>query len=128
MQILFKAILIVLVFFIAVPSVSADRCASADEIRDRKISKVYEWTVDDGITLDDLLSVKNLFAVSVENNGEFVSCKYKNDNRFLKLDGLPKKEKCSIITSSGKWFTIGTGRVICYEKDAERCLFDIECL
>jgi len=127
MQIQFQTVLTVSVLLIAAPSVSADRCATADEIRDRKISNAYEWTVDDGVTLNDLLSVKRFFAVSVENDGEFVSCKYENDKQFLKLDGLPKKEKCSVIASSGQWLTTGTGRVVCNEKDVENCLFDIEC-
>ncbi len=108
-------------------SVFADNCPSVKDITYRLISKDYEWTVDKGVTLDNLLSVKELFSVSIENDGEFVSCKYKSGEEFLKLDGLPEKEKCPLINSSGNWFTTGTNRLVCDEEDLALCLFDINC-
>ncbi|NIQ17085.1 MAG: hypothetical protein GTO02_22685, partial [Candidatus Dadabacteria bacterium] len=67
------------------PFVLADSCPSIKDITYRLISKDYEWTVDEGVTLNNLLSVEQLIAVSIENNGEFVSCKYKYKEKFLKL-------------------------------------------
>ena len=121
-----RGIFIICINFVA-HNVFADNCPSVKEITYRLISKDYEWTVDEGVTLDGLLSVKELFAVSIENNGEFISCKYKNDEKFLKLDGLPAKEKCPLINSSGSWFTTGTNRLVCDEEDLALCLFDKNC-
>ena len=121
-----KGLFFVCVNFVA-QNVFADHCPSIEDITYRLISKDYEWTVDKGVTLDNLLSVKELFAVSIENNGVFVSCKYKNDEKFLKLDGLPIKEKCLLVNSSGNWFTTGTNRLVCDEEDLALCLFDTIC-
>jgi hypothetical protein len=108
-------------------SVFADNCPSVKDITYRLISKDYEWTVDEGVTLENLLSVEELFAVNIENNGEFVSCNYKNDEKILKLDGLPIKEKCPLINSSGNWINTDTNRLVCDEEDLSLCLFDTDC-
>ena len=107
--------------------VYADICPSVTEIKYRLISRDYEWTVDEGVTLDDVITVEKLFAVSIENNGEFVSCKYKKGDEFLKLDGLPVKKKCLLTNSSGDWFTTGTNRLVCNEKDFTLCVFETDC-
>ena len=76
--------------------------------------------------IDDMLSVTRLIAISIENQLEYVSCKYKIDSKFIKLDGKPVSENCSISISSGSWLTHGN-RKICSEKELDQCLFDIDC-
>ena len=105
----------------------ADSCPTVKDISYRLISRDYEWTVDEGVTLDDLLSVKQLIAVSIENEGEFVSCKYKTGEKFIKLDGLPDTEKCPLQNTSGNWFVTGTNRWVCDEEDLFLCVFDTDC-
>ena len=120
----------VLVFILAaLPGAAAETggCPSAMDVRYRLIPESFEWTVDEGITLEDVISVTRLFAVSIENHGEFISCKYDYDKGFLKLDGLPKKDNCRIASVSGKWLDAGNGKLICDEEDAARCSFRIEC-
>lgn len=107
--------------------VIAENCPSSTDIRYRLVPDAYEWTVDEGITLEKLLSVERLISVSLENNGEFVSCKYEVEKQFLKLDGLPKKEGCRVVLSDGQWITTKTGRSICDEEDASECLFSMSC-
>ena len=107
-------------------NVYAFSCPSPEEIRERKISRDFEWTVNDDTSLDDMLSVTRLIAISIENQLEYVSCKYKIDSKFIKLDGKPVSENCSISISSGSWLTHGN-RKICSEKELDQCLFDIDC-
>ena len=107
--------------------VIADSCPSVKDISYRLISRDYEWTVDEGVTLDELLSVKELIAVSIENEGEFVSCKYKTGEKFIKLDGLPDTEKCPLHKTSGSWFVTGTNRLVCDEEDLFLCVFETDC-
>ena len=108
-------------------SVIADSCPSIKDISYRLISRDYEWTVDEGVTLDELLSVKELIAVSIEKEGEFVSCKYKTGEKFIKLDGLPVAEKCPLHNVSGNWFVTGTNRLICDEDDLFQCNYETNC-
>lgn len=105
----------------------ADSCPTVKDISYRLISREYEWTVDEGVTLDELLSVTQLIAVSIENEGEFVSCKYKTGEKFLKLDGLPVAEKCPLHNTSGNWFVTGTNRLVCDEDDLFQCIFETNC-
>jgi hypothetical protein len=119
--------LIFLLTPLLVLAAEADGCPSAMDVRYRLISETYEWTVDEGITLEDVISVTRLFAVSIENHGEYVSCKYEYDKRFLKLDGAPKKNNCRITFSSGKWLDAGNGKLICDEEDVTQCNFKVEC-
>ena len=113
--------------FMVMEHAFADRCPTPDEIRERKISQDYEWTVNDKVTLDGLLSVKQLYAVRIKNSGEFVSCNYSADKRLLSLDGLPNKGKCSIVTSVGEWHGTEDDELVCQEKDLSQCQFTFEC-
>ena len=107
--------------------VFADTCPSATDIRNRKVPETYEWTVHYELALDDLLSVTQLFAVSIENYGEFVSCKYESPRREVRLDGISKTEKCLIMVDSGNWFTMDDGKIICQEDDLSKCQYKYEC-
>jgi hypothetical protein len=112
---------------LAVPTAFADRCPAPDEVRERKISMDYEWTVGERVTLENILLVKRLIAVRVINNGEFVLCRYTTERQLVRMYGLPKSEGCVISISSGEWIGINTGESVCQEKDTTQCLFDIEC-
>lgn len=127
MDIFKKSILVCMCTLLCTQFAVADSCPSVKEISYRLISRDYEWTVDEGITLDELLSVKELIAVSLENEGEFVSCKYKTGEKFIKLDGLPVAKKCPLHHTSGSWFVTGTKRRVCDEDDLFQCIFETNC-
>jgi len=121
---------IVLIFLLALffsPNISADTCPAASDIKDRKVPEAYEWTVNYEVALDDLLAVTQLYAVTIENHGEFVSCKYDSPNREVRLDGISKAEKCLITVDSGDWFTMDNGAIICQEDELSKCQFQYEC-
>jgi hypothetical protein len=118
-----RAVLLVIVM----PDAFADKCPTPDEVRERKISMNYEWTVDERVSLENILSVKRLIAVRIKNDGEYMSCRYTTEKQLVRLDGLPKSDKCVIKISSGEWISTDTGELVCQEKNIALCLFDIEC-
>jgi hypothetical protein len=107
--------------------VSADTCPTANDIKDKKVPEAYEWTVNYEVALDDLLAVTQLYAVTIENHGEFISCKYDSPNREVRLDGISKAEKCLITVASGDWFTMDNGAIICQEDELSKCQYKYEC-
>ena len=109
------------------PFVFADTCPTANDIKDRKVPEAYEWTVNYEVALNDLLTVTQLYAVTIENYGEFVSCKYDSPNREVRLDGISKAERCLITVASGDWFTMDNGAIICQEDDLSKCQYKYEC-
>ena len=121
---------IVLIFLLALlfsPLVFADTCPTANDIKGRKVPEAYEWTVNYEVALDDLLAVVQLYAVTIENYGEFISCKYDSPNREVRLDGISKAERCLITVASGDWFTMDNGAIICQEDDLSKCQYKYEC-
>ena len=121
---------IVLMFLLALsfsPFISADTCPTVSDINDRKVPEAYEWTVNYEVALDDLLAVTRLYAVTIENHGEFVSCKYDSPNREVRLDGISKVVKCLITVDSGDWFTMDNGGIICQEDELSKCQYKYEC-
>ena len=122
-----KLFLIFLFSLLFNPFVSADTCPNASDIRDRKVPEAYEWTVNYELALDDLLSVTQLYAVSIENHGEFVSCRYESPKREVRMDGISKTEKCLIMIDTGDWFTIDDGRIVCQEDELTNCQYKYEC-
>ncbi len=105
----------------------AERCATADEVRDRQISADYEWSVNEEVSLDNLLSVTHLYGVTIENYGEFVSCKYEALQQYIRLDGAPKNSTCPVRALSDNWFVSESGRTVCSAKDFTLCHFDFGC-
>lgn len=105
----------------------AERCATPDEVRDRKIPPDYEWTVNEEVTLEGLLSVKELYGVSIENYGEFVACKYEAYQQYVRLDGIPKAVPCPVYANSDNWFVSDKGQTVCDDKDFTECLFEYRC-
>ncbi len=121
---------ILLTFLLALlfsPLVSADTCPTANDIKDRKVPEAYEWTVNYEVALDDLLAVTQLYAVTIENHGEFISCKYDSPNREVRLDGISRTERCLITVASGNWFTMDNGAIICQEDELSKCQYKYEC-
>ena len=110
-----------------IPNACADGCPTPDEVRERKISRDYEWTVDERTSLENILSVNRLIAVRIVSKGEFVSCRYSTGDQLFSMDGLPHSVECMITISSGVWVRTTTGVSVCQEKDTAQCLFDIEC-
>ncbi len=106
--------------------VIADRCPSAETVKERKISREYEWTIDERRSLEDVLSVEKLYSVRIKNKGEFVACYYTGKN-LLRLDAKAIKEGCLISVVSGSWKSSGNGEQICDGDDLNLCLYEINC-
>lgn len=107
--------------------VQADTCPTPEEIRDRKISKLYEWTVDENTSLDELLSVERLYAVRLMDYGEYVSCRYTTKKWPLRLDGKPEGNGCELTPETGAWTSTDSGHLVCREEDVAKCGFKIAC-
>ena len=108
-------------------SARAETCPAVSEIIERQISKLYEWTVEEGTTLDDLLSVNRLFSVRIHDNGRFVSCRYTARKWPVKLDASPEINDCHVIQSGGHWKEVDSGQLVCDEKNLFACEFSISC-
>ena len=122
-----KIILMFLLALLFSSSIYADTCPTPSDINDREVPEAYEWTVNYEVALDDLLAVTQLYAVTIENHGEFVSCKYDSPNREVRLDGISKAVKCLITVDSGDWFTMDNGAIICQEDELSKCQYKYEC-
>ena len=96
-----RKLVISVILFLLSPFVSADTCPSVRDIGNREVPEAYEWTVNYELALDDLLSVTKLYAVTIENHGAFVSCKYESPRREVRLDGISKTKKCLIMVDAG---------------------------
>ena len=105
----------------------ADHCPSPDIVKQRKISRDYEWTIDERRTLDDVLAVETLYSARIKNRGEFIACYYSSEARLLRLDAKPEKNGCLIVESSGKWNIIDGVEAICEEDDIALCEYNIKC-
>lgn len=116
-----------IIFFINSNLTFADQCPSAQIVKDRKISRDYEWTIDERRTLDDVLSVKKLYSVRIKNKGEFVACSYTGTEHLLRLDGTSVKAGCIITKTSGRWENSKKGEQVCQEEDLSLCLYQIRC-
>lgn len=104
-----------------------DSCPSADKVRSHKLPQKYEWTVDEHTTLQNLLSVKKLYAVRIMDQGAYVSCHYTTDKWPVKLDVAPSSGACKTVSHDGKWKDTDSGQVVCLEKDVSKCTFSFEC-
>ena len=64
-----KPVVLIFSIFFMVANTNAERCATPDEVRDRLISPDYEWSVSEDVSLNGVLSVTKLYAVTIENYG-----------------------------------------------------------
>lgn len=106
---------------------AAETCPATAEIIERRISNLYEWTVEEGTSLDDLLSVNRLFSVRILNGGEFVSCQYTTRKWPVKLDAKPEVGGCRVIQTAGNWEETPSGHQVCRQKNLYACEFRITC-
>jgi hypothetical protein len=116
-----------LLLLLSVSGVHAEVCPTPEEIRDRKISKQYDWSVEETTSLGELLAVKQLYSVRIIGNGEYISCRYTTDKWPVRLDGLPVAGKCKVIQEAGAWTSTVTGEMVCSEQQVERCGYKLEC-
>lgn len=105
----------------------ADQCPSAEIVKQRKISRDYDWSIDERRSLKDVLAVEKLYSVRIKNNGEFVSCYYTGKNGLLRLDGARLEENCIINIRSGRWIETENGEQICNEVDLAQCIYETHC-
>ena len=105
----------------------ARACPTPQEIRARVVPQDYDWSVSDDVTLEGLLSVELLYGVSIENHGEFVSCKYEAPGQYIRLDGAPLPHGCPVISISENWAVGTNGHIACDDEDPNRCLFSNGC-
>lgn len=105
----------------------AASCPDPETIRLRELSRDLEWTVDEQTTLEELLTVKSLYAVRISNYGEYVSCYYTRDDWTVKLDAKPVTIGCLIMPDAGRWTSTDSGQLVCREEDVNRCGFRFEC-
>jgi len=107
--------------------VVADQCPLAEIVKERKISRDYEWTIDERRSLDDVLSVEKLYSVRIKNKGEFIACYYSGDKNLVRLDGSSLKKGCLVNKKSGAWEGAENGEQICKEEDLNLCVYEIHC-
>ena len=105
----------------------ADQCPSPEIIKDRKISRDYEWTINERKSLYDVLSVEKLYSVRIKNTGEFIACYYSSSKSLLRLDGKPLKKDCLINKNEGSWETTVDGEKVCRETNLIECVYEINC-
>ena len=105
----------------------ADHCPSAEIVKERKISRTYDWSIDERRSLDDVFAVKKLYSVRIKNQGEFVACYYTGNKRLLRLDGTALEKNCVINSKSGDWIKSENGEQICKEFDLSQCIYEIHC-
>jgi hypothetical protein len=118
---------VIMLFLFYLPLVFAETCPTSEQIRDRKISKLFAWTVEEDVSLDELLSVQQLYAVRIINFDEYISCRYTTRQWPVRLDGKPEIEKCRISPEAGVWNSTDSGALVCQEKDVAKCGFKLEC-
>lgn len=117
----------ILFFFLNINIATADQCPSAETVIERKISREYDWSIDEKRSLEDVLAVEKLYSVSIMNRGEFVACYYMSKNRSLRLDGTAIEENCIINKKSGNWIDSEGGEQVCKELDLNKCIYEIHC-
>ena len=116
-----------IIFILLMTNTQADVCPTAEEIRDRKISKSYDWAVGENTTLKELLSVKTLYAVRIMDFDSYISCRYTTEKWPVILDGTPRAEQCRVMPTGGEWTGTDSGQLVCREKDVTRCGFKLDC-
>lgn len=105
----------------------ADQCPSAETVKERKISREYDWSIDERRSLEDVLAVEKLYSVRIKNRGEFVACYYTSNNRLLRLDGAAIEENCIINKKSGDWVELENQEQVCKELDLSQCIYEMDC-
>lgn len=96
-------------------------------IKERNISREYEWWIDERRNLEEILSVQKLFSVRIKEKGKFVSCHYAADNLLIAMEAMPKKQGCSVIQYKGEWQNVNEDETVCIESDPFACQYATYC-
>ena len=105
----------------------ADHCPTPEKIKERNISREYDWTINERRTLEDVLSVEKLYSVRIRNEAEYIACYYSGSRSLLRMDGKPLKQSCRVKKISGRWEPTENGDQICMEDDLGKCEYEIKC-
>ena len=116
-----------IIYLLLITNTQADNCPTAEEIRDKKISRSYDWSVTENTTLKELYAVKRLYAVRIIDYDAYVSCRYATDKWPVTLDGNPLQPACKIVPDAGEWTSTDSGELVCREKDVTKCGYKMEC-
>lgn len=110
-----------------ISSAYSDTCPTPDSLRERKIPGRYEWTVQEGVSLENILGAQRLYAVRIYNFDKYVSCRYTTGKWPVKIDGKPLNVKCRLLPETGVWTGTDSGTLVCREKDPAKCGFRQDC-
>lgn len=105
----------------------ADQCPTPEMIKERNISREYDWTINERRTLEDVLSVEKLYSIRIRNEAEYIACYYTSSRGLLRLDGKPLKQYCRVNDVSGRWESIENGEKICLEDELGKCEYEMKC-
>ncbi|MDX1519586.1 MAG: hypothetical protein R3318_05640 [Gammaproteobacteria bacterium] len=120
-------LIIGLLFTCSLP-VQADQCPTPAEVRERTITRDYDWSVGEDVTLDMLLEVSELRKVELNNHGEFVACHYLSRQLPVRMDGAAPGPGCYVDKSSSEWLSLPGGTLSCTETELNNCRFTIVCI
>ena len=124
----FRFIPVLLVMWVMpCPLVLADQCPTPEQVREREISRDYDWSVGETVTLDMLLEITELQKVSLNNHGEFISCHYLSGQLPVRMDGAALKPNCFVYRLSEEWIPMPGGVLSCNEAEPVNCRFQIRC-
>ena len=118
---------ILIIYAGLIACVYADECPTPKEIRDRDISRRYDWAVPENVSLEQLLSVEKLYSVRIIDMDKSISCRYTTPKWPVTLDGEPITKKCRIVTDAGEWVSTESNELACQEKDVTKCGFKLVC-
>lgn len=108
-------------------SVYADKCPDREQIIARELSKQYEWSVAEDISLQELLAVEQLVAVKIMNQGEFVRCEYRGEKPVLNLDAISTLAGCKLVAGNSLWVSNNESELMCLESEPDDCRFEKIC-
>lgn len=102
-------------------------CPAVQSIKDRTISKEFDWTVSEETSLESVLNVSELLSVTIENHGQFLRCTYNSSDVEVNMDAKPITVDCLIVPSSQNWINHDNGRSVCNDVVKGRCEIETSC-
>lgn len=119
---------LIFIFLVLLSNVSfAETCPAPSEIKARDISKEYDWSVDESITLEQLVNVEALFGVRIKNKNEYIACYYRGKDKVIRLDGLPLGKDCRVFHESTNWKVTEKHEWYCDAEDKYQCVYAKTC-
>ncbi len=119
--------LTIIIFPVLASPAYADECPTPKEIREREISRRYDWAVPENVSLEQLLSVEKLYSVRIIDTDKYISCRYTTAKWPVSLDGEPLTRKCTVTPDAGEWASTESDELVCQEEDVTKCGFKLEC-